>query len=270
MKIRTLISLIASLSTLTIATAANATLLAYYSFDTLGTITTDSSGNGRTLTNNGATIGTGKFGTGGASFNGSSDFLFRNDASLGLTSGDFSVAFWYQSPSVNFSAIAGKNNTNSNQGWDVSVNGFSTLSANLEDTLAGTTTVARPADDASNYHHVVMQRSGLTALNIFIDGVLTGTDVISASDFAATSNAFALGARNVSSGGTAGSTGGANFYTGLIDELYIYDVALSQTEINNLISDNDINGATVSAPATGLMLTGGLLAFRLRTRKIKA
>jgi len=81
-----------------------------------------------------------------------------------------------------------------------------------------------------------------------------------------TSNAFAIGSRNITSGGA--TTGGSLFFTGLIDEVFIFDNALNATEISNLKQFNDINGAVVE-PASFAGFAVGLVGLGLLRRRAR-
>jgi len=242
--------------------AAHAGLLAYYFFDT--SLTNDDSGNGLNLSSAGGGLSqvSGQFGQ-AASFS-SNSYLFRASASdFNFGNSDFSVSYWYQRTSgIGFAPTVSKNSSSSDQGW-ASWLTSTTVNGDFRDTTTGLVSGARPGTDSSQLHHVVFQRSG-SDLQLYLDGTLIDTDsLVSNVD---TSNAFPIGSRNITSGGA--TTGGSLFYTGLIDEVFIFDNALNATEISNLNQFNDINGAVVE-PASFAGFAVGLVGLGLLRRRAR-
>jgi hypothetical protein len=117
--------------------AANAALIAHYSFDT--SVTSDDSGNGHNLNtgNGGPSQVTGQFGN-AADFNGSS-FLYLNGATqnsaFNIGTGNFAMSFWYQSDGSAFSPFVGKNSSSLDQGYAASLAG--SVAGDLGDTTGG-------------------------------------------------------------------------------------------------------------------------------------
>jgi len=244
---------------LTLSVSANAGLIAHYSFD--GALTADSSGNGHTLANGagGPSSTTGKFGN-AADFAGGT-FLFSASSAFNLVNGNFAVALWYQAAQSSFSTMIGKNTSNSDAGW--AINHSTLVTGDLNDGTGGTVSTATPGDDQSEFHHVVYQKIGST-LELYLNGVLVST--VGGASGNTTGNAFAIGTRNISAGGGENSGGASQKFNGLMDEVYIFENALSQGEINNLVTFNSLE----SIPEPGALALFGLgllgLGFAHRRR----
>ena len=241
--------------------SANAALIAHYSFD--AALTTDDSGNGHTLIagGGGPTQVGGQFGS-AASFSGGS-FFYNADAAFNLASGNFAISLWYQAAQSSFSPLVGKNSSSSNQGYAVSQG--TSLFGDLNDTIGGAVATTAPADDETAFHHLVFQKIGGT-LELYLDGVLE--DTITGASGADSSNAFAIGSRNITSGGAEGSGGGTSQkMNGLLDEIYVFDSGLSTTEISNLHQFNSLDAPVISEPAGLTSLAFGLLGLGYLRRR---
>ena len=108
-----------------------------------------------------------------------------------------------------------------------------------------------------------MQRNG-DLLQIYVNGALfasdTGNDNV---DISASGYAFAIGARNIFDNGT--TAGQENFFNGWIDEVWVYDSALSQSEITDGFLRNF---AQVPEPGVfSAALIGALILRFMRRRR---
>lgn len=204
------------------AAALRTGLLGAWSFDGDGK---DHSGKGLDLVVDGLSFVTGKFGK-SVKFAGTdgSPIAHRtmDDASLNLTTGDFTVSFWInfvKTGSPQFAVIKGYVQE---QGWFVgwaqTVWGFG-----FPPPKGGT--FADPTDSPVTgvYHHVVFERTGDTA-QIFVDGKLLGG--VSVQD-RATPGAAPLQIGGYSSGGV---TGGQSVVDGAVDDVAIWSRALNASE----------------------------------------
>ncbi|NKB20537.1 MAG: PEP-CTERM sorting domain-containing protein [Alphaproteobacteria bacterium] len=248
---------IAAYSALTVSFAGNASasLIAHYSFD--GAVTADSSGNGRTLTtgSGGPTQVVGQFGN-AANFAGAG-FLYSADSAFNIGTGNFAISLWYQASESLFSPLVGKNSSSSNAGYAVSQSTI--LAGDVGDTTGGAVATARPGDDLSVFHHIVFQQIG-TTLEFYLDGILA--DTFSGATGSDSSNAFAIGSRNITSGGVEGSGGGTSQkFNGLMDEVFVFDNALSQTEISNLQQFNSLDAPAVPEPGILAIFCLGLFGM---------
>lgn len=218
--------LIRLVSTLTAATAISGAaqsfltdgLIANYRFDGNAN---DASGNGNNGTINGATLGQDRFGQNGMAyaFDGSSSFIAFNVPNIPTGESPRTVSLWAASqpdPTKGYNLFFwgadqvnrgfGLMNNGSPLIWDAEAWGNDVHSGVLVDT---------------QWHHLVVAYDG-AALSISIDGVQKAT-----------------GARNLDtpfSNLTVGAdlVDGTTFYRGKIDDIRIYDRALSGTEIGQL------------------------------------
>jgi hypothetical protein len=196
-------------------------LVAAYDFNAgSGTTVTDASGNGNTGTIVNATWTTsGKFG-GALSFNGSNAQVVINDAaSLHLTTG-VTLEAWVNPSSApagwqdviykaldNYYLEAGSTNSNK-PGAGV------LLTSSAEPLAYGTAQLA-----ASTWTHMAMTYDG-TTIKMYVNGVLASSTVQSGTITTST-NALQIG----------GDTTYGQYFKGLIDEVRVYNVALTQTQI---------------------------------------
>jgi len=203
--------------------------------ETAGTTAVDSSGNNNTGTIAGATRVTGQTGFGGAlQFNGSSSIVnIAHSASLALSSG-MTLEAW-----VNPSANAG---TSVNDGWRTVImkeRSTTGLAYGLYSN-DGDSNPSRPAGyirnngtdvEAANgpavplgvWTHLAVTYDG-TTLRLYVNGVLRNS-VAAAGGITASTAPLRIG------GNTVFSVPGTEYFAGLIDEVRIYNRALSAAEI---------------------------------------
>lgn len=247
-----------------ITTAAHADVISHYSFDS--DVTTDSvGGNNLTSTGGGVSVtGTAAFGAGAANFNPNDEgnYLWVDSTDFDFGTGEWAISFWYRNvhPNVNSGRIITKSNTNVDAGFNIMITQDSSpdqVVADIND-FGVLISADAPANDNTTYHHVVVQRSGDT-WEIYLDGALKDTENVVGEDFSSPTSAFAMGARNVSTTGGALSSQGPIF-RGDLDEVWVFDTALEQDQINLLISNN-----MIPEPASLAMLgLGGLMILRRR------
>lgn len=86
-----------------------------------------------------------------------------------------------------------------------------------------------------DWQHVLVTATGGGAANIYIDGVLEGTSTVAQAAIPNNAHTFQIGARRSASGAAT------NFWSGLIDDVAIFDGKLSVSQINALAAGGDYN-----------------------------
>lgn len=180
--------------------------IAYYPFN--GN-TNDESGNGNILTNNGATLTTDRLGNSNSAyeFNGTSSYMVNTALSLGNV---YSFCFWAKQDSI----FAGEKNILS--------------ASNLFNTVMGTVntqvfwyqqglTNLWSTTHTTNWEHICIVSDGNNR-SLYINGVLDDSQASYVSFFG---TGFYFGRRS----------DGINYWNGKLDDIRIYDRALSGTEV---------------------------------------
>lgn len=214
-------------------------LVAAYSFNEgSGTTVTDLSGNGNNGVINGATWTTGKYG-GALSFNGSSSYVdLGNPASLQLT-GSMTWSAWIYAaanPADDGQIVA---KSDSSSGWQFKTSpdtGSHTFGVAVSPGSGSLTQRYSTTIRALNtwYHVAGVYNASAGTLNIYVNGVLDN-GVLSGT---IPSSQFNNSAVNVNIGRRTGGF----YFNGIIDEVRIYNRALSLAEIQT--SMNTPLGAT--------------------------
>ncbi len=220
----------------------------------------DSSGNGnnaRPCPNaSAATQGVGKFGKSG-SFDGTNDYL-EIPTATSLHPGDtFTLSAWVKrSGTGTFDAILG---TGADDFQLAFVNDNIKLSRqSTSDVFVSTSTYT----DTTNWHHIVASKNGSTSATVYVDGQpIAGTY---------TNQTIIAGSSSVYIGGDGN---GADILAGSIDEVRIYNRALSPAEVSQLyasapgpvaywkLDDNTGSSAIDSSGNTNTGSLGGALSW---------
>jgi len=211
--------------------AINTNLKAYYKFES-GALTTDSSGNSHTLTNNGTIVNaTGKYGDGADLELSSTQYFSHADHADFNPSGDFSIGGWIKLESVGGGvdrAIVHKGDGTSGAGscLDFFVKDDATITGAYfvggSDARATTTTTLA----TGTWYHVIFQRSGNNCY-IYINGKLSA---VSASLSGANNNE----ANEFRIGSFCNNT---RHFDGVIDDFFFLNgSALSADQIDELYS----------------------------------
>jgi hypothetical protein len=238
-------------------TAAPAGLVAAYGFDeTSGTTTADQSGNGNTGTLSNATrsIGGGKFGS-ALSFNGTNSIVNVADSnSLDLTSA-MTIEAWVKPTVAGGNAwrtVALKENGNNyayalygNTG--TAVPSGNAVSGGVDHDLRGTSAVP-----ANVWTHLAVTYDG-TVLALYLNGTQVSSQIASGLIVTST-GALRIGGNNI----------WTEWFNGLIDELRIYNRALTAAQIQNDMNVAITNPDTTAPTAPGtLTATGGISSVSL-------
>jgi len=237
--------------TFTVSTVPSGLVAAYGFEEGSGTSTADASGNGNLGTIANATwTSAGRFGK-ALSFNGTNAWVTVNDAnSLDLTNG-MTLEAW-----VNPTALSG----GSSNGWRTVI--LKQQTSNLVYGLYGNTDQNRPSSHVyiggdldtvgtaqlplNTWRHLAATYDGST-LRLFVDAVQVSTRAVSG-NITASSNQLRIGGNSV----------WGEYFSGLIDEVRVYNRALSQTEIQNDRNApvNAVPAITTISPNSGPLVGG--------------
>ncbi|MEI6169176.1 MAG: LamG-like jellyroll fold domain-containing protein, partial [bacterium] len=160
------------------------------------------------------------------SFGGSGDDVAL--PSITMTNNDFSVAAWFNTISTTRSALISESSGSRFYALEVNGNGAAVAVGQVTFVIndgSGAMVVlgARTGLNNGQWHHVAGVRNG-NQLHIYIDGVLFGTTVLSPS----------YGSVGTLTGYLARHTSLGTYYAGYLDEVGIYQKALSESEIGEL------------------------------------
>jgi hypothetical protein len=226
---------------------ARAGLIAYFPFT--GGSVADASGNGVVATNNGATTAAGKRGQ-GLSFNGSSSFVNVNLNINAAARPNLTMGAWVKAAAGN--GLVSQIISHDNFGFDRSLcidfrggttNSWSAFTGN------GVLSGGIPAVVGEWVFLAVVYNQSAGTVRLHVNG----------QSFTAKSN-FNPGYNYLNIG--VNPNGNGEYFSGLIDEVFFFDEALSNSQIENL----RLNG--VPTPGTaGLLALAGITAARRNRRR---
>ncbi len=243
-------------------------LVAHWKLDETSPSTTaaDSSGNGNTGTLvNGPTWTTGQI-NGALDFDGVNDYVdFGTGTSLDMGAGNFSLSGWFKSGFGFGRTMAGKGGTGPGGTRylitldETDCGGGMKIKVEIDDDTTKKFTCSSGSSFNDNaWHHAVLVRNG-NNLRLYEDGqqVATPTDITGYGNINST-RIFSIGSMF-----DEGALNQSSFFSGLIDDVRIYDRALSAAEVTDLFNPPPppttipqpvlTNGATyaIYSPATG-------------------
>ena len=227
-------------------------LKGYWKFDEgSGTAAADSSGSGNngTLTN-GPTWTTGKI-NGALSFDGVDDYVsVANNSSLNFGAADFTITAWIKTTNASLGqSIVSHFNSSDYAGFDFA---FSTGDTNC---VAGKIcfwdgtnwTSVTSGIASSQYTHVAAVRSG-TSMTFYVNGAGTGTTTVSAS-IPASTNTFNIG--------QSGQPASPRTFSGTIDDVRVYNRALSASDVLTLYNMTATSCASPTGYTGDMIYNGG-------------
>ncbi len=212
--------------------------------DNTSTSAVDSSGNQLTasFTNNPEWI-QGKLGA-ALQFSGANYATVADTAELDVRN-DITIALWVRPSLLNSTAqlIMGKGifSANANRQYGIRLNSTNRWQGFL---YSGSSVYSVEATgftpSAGRWDHVTLVREQATGLlKIYINGLLLNTTGGATGDLNDTSYAFAIGREGESTG---------NYFSGSVDDVQIYNYALTQKQIVNVMNGRDVNTPAVGSP----------------------
>ena len=207
--------------------------VSYWKFDEgEGTTAYDSVGNNDgILTNMDPTNWVvGKIG-GALDFDGVDDFVDVGDPlddSLDFgTSTDFTISIWFETSSANEQMIVNKRTSGTyDAGYEVYMNGGKIYAKIADGSSSVSESTTQTFNDGINWHHLVVVYDRDDVMTIYVDGLNKASKSISGILDVNTGQAFTIGARN--------EAGQYAYFNGKIDDVMIFDRALSPGEIEKL------------------------------------
>ena len=257
-------ALIASLSLLAIAPAANAGLIGLYTYDNAANLGLDKSGMGNNLVNSGSVAAAGGVYGGGLNLNGGSALLAASGTLNGLPVGDssYSITSWINPTTSGVGGIVGWGNyNNTNQVVAFRMNGDTQLHNYWWDNdLTGNASVNLTTGNGSaGWHFVAATYDAATHVNsIFIDGVQVATRL-----------GYGLNAKGMNF--AVGKTVGTEYFNGQMDNTAIFNQSLTAAQLL-AVSKNDFSAfgvANVPEPTSLLLLAVGAAALTGARRRAK-
>lgn len=202
---------------------------------------TDSSGNGNNATNNGTSLTTDK----NSNPNQAITFVAGESDSVdfGFTeTGDFSTSTWFKTSTTGaFQLIIGAENGSTN-GWKILLFNTNILTLSVSNSGRSTANIGTASEFIDGaYHHLTVTRTG-TTWKVYVDKVLRLNTTLTMAT--PTNN---LGLSNVA----------GNYYTGDMDEVWVFPRVIDQPTIDALYDGYDAPTCTV-AGSKSLSFGGGL------------
>ncbi len=141
---------------------------------------------------------------------------------------DFTLAFWVKSSAIGAQALL-ENRPSCFGGQFWSLRATNQITAEIDDGTTDFAIVGNANITDGNYHHVALVRSG-RALTIYVDGQLDATST--------GTKRLNLGSPGVFHAGSSVCTGldGTQNLTGQLDEIQVYNKALTPTQISGLFN----------------------------------
>ncbi len=196
----------------------------------------DQSGKGNNGTVNGATLTTDRFGNANSSynFNGNQQNIVLNNLTSALTKG-ITISYWIKIPNNGGgTAIVQCNPTPPNYSPTFQITHSNTLQHNLiSNSCSNTSGLWDTTNNISGFwHHIIVSVDNLNFTNkLYIDGLLTkSTQSFNFTNCSNSNSTLRIGGQWLNAD--------AQWFIGQIDDIGIWNRALTQTEISNLYNAN--------------------------------
>jgi hypothetical protein len=210
----------------------------------------DSSGNDNILTMNGTMTASdwvpGKYGS-ALDFDGSNDYLSRtDDDDYDFGTGSFSVTGWFKHDTIatNPDYILTKSQDGTNAGYQIYMASDGDIVFEIDDDATWgpddsvTTTVA--TYDDNSWHHFTAVKNGTSGIYLYIDGVLIASDTsLSATATLSNDDPLYIGIDD---------NGSSNPWAGGLDDIQLFNYALSSDQIVNVINSRSTRSNAVGSP----------------------
>lgn len=181
---------------------------------------------------NGVTYSTGKFGdaNGSASFNGTTTYLSSSvpDSAYAGSGGNISVMLWIYPTSTGIAATYDITNYfNGTAGWRLRMVGNGVSGQNLVAQIAGTT-LTGPIIPINTWTQIgFTYNNNANGFILYVNGSAVATGGTAGMNTTGVSFNFRIGRSHL-------NTGAANWYPGLVDDVNIWQRALTSTEVATL------------------------------------
>ncbi len=182
------------------------------------------------------------------SFDGVNDYVNAgNDASLDFGSNNFTISFWFKSSATgNIKIVSKYNNGGVYQGFNLFLNN-GLITSSIKDTVATviySVSVTQYNDNKWYNAIVVFNRS--SNMSLYVNDILVDSDnIVVANATISTTSPIYIGA----------ALGFANFFNGSIDEVRIYNRALSADEVQALYWSSPLAVQALNITVSGINTT---------------
>lgn len=170
-----------------------------------------------------------------ATFNGGTGVVIAGHSAHNFGANDYSVSYWLKTPVTTRMMVwqeSGKNGSLDNGSWMRIGDNTTTqlVRFNVEDATGAAILNLGSANKVSDgqWHHLVAVRQGLVT-SIYIDGVKRGSLTATVLKVVSNGGGFKIGVQE-------GPTSNSNFFNGDIDEMIIYNKALTDAEVLELFN----------------------------------
>ena len=148
---------------------------------------------------------------------------------------DFSVAVWVKTTRTGEQGIVTGANTSQNNEFLLFLPNRTTIRPYLKGSNNSYSLPASIADDS--WHHIIWMRDG-SRETVYYDGTSLGSNTVSTAPVVINTGGLWLGTEQDSVGGTWAAS---QEFEGTLDEVYFYDRALSENEIQSIFQDSTCN-----------------------------